>query len=164
MVIMCDCFKANMGCRPVCLLLLPSQSYPPSPSLPVSVCSLPLLCSLSEDWGEPVAPCDEGLLWDVAVSGPGEQSWSEVTGCWRRSVASVTQSSPQSILHLCSNSKLWISVYFLLERRYLCYTGGSGEWDQFIVLVISQQLKGLSRISLKINTSIISALKAPWHL
>lgn len=28
---MCDCLKANMGCCPMCLLLLPSQSDPPSP-------------------------------------------------------------------------------------------------------------------------------------
>lgn len=31
--IMCDCLKANMGCSPTCLLLLPSQSDPPSPCL-----------------------------------------------------------------------------------------------------------------------------------
>lgn len=38
MVIMCDCLKANMGCSPLCLLLLPSQSD--TPLLPPS----PLLC------------------------------------------------------------------------------------------------------------------------
>lgn len=58
------------------------------PPLPVSVCSLPLLCSLSEDWGEPVSPCDEGLLRDAAaLSGTGEQCCTEATGCWRGSVA-----------------------------------------------------------------------------
>lgn len=57
----------------------------------VSVCSLPLLCSLSEDWGEPVSSCDEGLLRDAAaVCGPGGQCCSEVTGCWRGSVNTCT--------------------------------------------------------------------------
>lgn len=65
--------------------------------LPVSVCSLPLLCSLSEDWGEPVSPRDEGLLRDAAaVSGPGEQCCTEVTGRWRGYV----QNSHHS-LHSC---------------------------------------------------------------
>lgn len=30
--IMCDCLKNNMGCSPMCLLLLPSQSDPPPPT------------------------------------------------------------------------------------------------------------------------------------
>lgn len=56
--------------------------------LPLPVSSLPLLCSLSEDWGEPVSSCDEGLLRDAAaVNGPGGQGCTEVTGCWRGSVA-----------------------------------------------------------------------------
>lgn len=30
MAIMCDCLKANMGCSPMCLLLLPSENDTPS--------------------------------------------------------------------------------------------------------------------------------------
>lgn len=55
--------------------------------LSVSVCSLPLLCSLSEDWGEPVPSCDEGLLRDAAaVCGPGGECCAEAAGCGGGSV------------------------------------------------------------------------------
>lgn len=83
--IMCDRLKGNVGCSATFYCFCPLRVIPPSP--PVTVCSLPLLCSLSEDWGESVPPCDEGLLRDAsAVCGPGEPSCTEVTGRWRGSV------------------------------------------------------------------------------
>lgn len=76
--------------------------------LPLSVCSLPLLCSLSEDWGEPVAPRDEGLLRDpAAVCGPGEQRLTEVTGCWRGSVAQNSTSQSTHSAHFLNPSCRW---------------------------------------------------------
>lgn len=89
---MCDCLKANMGGLSYVFIAFAQSEWSP---LPVSVCSLPLLCSLSKDWGEPVAPCDEGLLRDAAaVHEPGERRHTEVTGCWR---GSVTQNSHLSL-------------------------------------------------------------------
>lgn len=117
MVIMCDCLKANMGRSPVCLLLLPSQNDSP---LPTSACSLPLLCSLSEDRGEPVSPCDEGLLWDAAaVCGPGHQSWTEVTRCWRRSVAQNSIHTTDCSPCVDKKSTLWC---------FLGFFNGTEEW------------------------------------
>lgn len=83
----------------------PVRVTPPTPLFlrppPVSVCSLPLLCSLSEDWGEPVSSCDEGLLRDAAsVHEPGEQRRAEVTGRWRGSVQpNQPHQSNESILY-----------------------------------------------------------------
>lgn len=70
---------------------------------PMSVCSLPLLCSLSEDWGEPISSCDEGLLWDAAaVREPRRWCCTEVTGCWRGSVARNSHHSINTLVALRS--------------------------------------------------------------
>ena len=59
--IMCDCLKANMGCCPMCLLLLPSQSDPPP--FPPCVCLQPTAAML--------------IIWRLR--------WASLTLWWRPS-------------------------------------------------------------------------------
>lgn len=83
--------RSRHGVPSFVLIAFAQSEWPPScPSLlspPVSVCSLSLLCSLSEDWGEPVSSCDEGLLRDAAAVHE-RRGWcrTEVTGRRRGSV------------------------------------------------------------------------------
>lgn len=52
-----------------------------------SLCRLPLLRSLPEDWGQPVSPRDEGLLRTAAANHrPGQSLRTEDARCRRRSV------------------------------------------------------------------------------
>lgn len=60
--IMCDCLKNNMGCSPMCLLLLPSQSDPPHPH-PPCVCLQPTAAML--------------IIWRLR--------WASLTQWWRPS-------------------------------------------------------------------------------
>lgn len=119
MAIMCDCLAANIGCSPLCLLLLPSQSDPPSP--PCVCCSLSLLRSLSEDWGEPVSSRDESLLWDAAaVHEPRGWCRTEVAGRWRRSEVAARFHLFQ-LLHesKCKCLLLLLCGVFVLKRKWI---------------------------------------------
>lgn len=82
----------------------------PDTSFPVILCSLPLLCSLSEDWGEPIAPCYEGVLWAAAaVCRTGGQCWTKGTRCRGRSVPVLLRGTTQP--PQCLNWWIAITLY-----------------------------------------------------
>lgn len=97
---------SQRGVQPFVFIAFAQSEWPPPPFTPLFppplcvCCSLSLLRSLSEDWGEPVSSCDEGLLRDAAaVHEPRGWSHTEVTGRRRRSEALKQPHCPRTFIH-----------------------------------------------------------------
>lgn len=132
----------------------PVRVIPPTHTLLVSVCSLPLLCSLSEDWGEPVSPRDEGLLRDAAaVYEQGEQCCTEVTGSWRGSVEQNWHHTLHNLLifWMLMIQLTWVHNDFVLwVQRIHTFKG----WDVCFYIVLVNK----SSEKIKTNMSALTSL------